>query len=160
MQIAHYSKRLISSWWKLMQIENMQNLITKLFSCLYSHFLTLSITQLFSLFSSKKQFSLTWVMNLKIKEFNFEKAGSRAIHTENDANMFISWPHIINGATEFSMHQWNFLSWHCVELKSINFSCFKGFLWLSRSWDIDFFFRKDFYKWYHSQWNREDKNPQ
>ena len=29
-------------------------------------------------------------MNLKIKEFNCEKAGFRAIHTENDADMFIS----------------------------------------------------------------------
>ena len=28
-------------------------------------------------------------MNLKIKEFNCEKAGFRAIHTENDADMFI-----------------------------------------------------------------------
>ena len=28
-------------------------------------------------------------MNLKLKEFNCEKAGFRAIHTENDADMFI-----------------------------------------------------------------------
>ena len=28
-------------------------------------------------------------MNLKIKEFNCEKAGFRVIHTENDADMFI-----------------------------------------------------------------------
>ena len=28
-------------------------------------------------------------MNLKIKEFNCEKAGFRAIHTENEADMFI-----------------------------------------------------------------------
>ena len=33
---------------------------------------------------------------LKIKEFNCEKAGFRAIHTENDADMSISWRHIIN----------------------------------------------------------------
>ena len=39
----------------------------------------------------KKQFSLTQVVNLKIKEFSREKAGFRAIHTENDADMFISW---------------------------------------------------------------------
>ena len=44
----------------------------------------------------EKQFSLTWEMNLKIKEFNCEKAGFRAIHTENDADMIISWRHIIN----------------------------------------------------------------
>ena len=44
----------------------------------------------------EKQFSLTWEMNLKIKEFNCEKAGFIAIHTENDADMFISWRHIIN----------------------------------------------------------------
>ena len=49
--------------------------------------------------------SLTWEVNLKIKEFNCEKAGFRAIHTENDADMFISWRSIINDATEFSTHQ-------------------------------------------------------
>ena len=81
-------------------------------------------------------------MNLKIKEFNCEKAGFRAIHTENDADMFILWPCIINGVTEFSMHQWNFLSWHCLELKSINLCHFKGFLWLSRSQDIDFLWNR------------------
>ena len=81
-------------------------------------------------------------MNLKIKEFNCEKAGFRAIHTENGADMFILWSCIINGATEFSMHQWNFLSWHCLELKSINLCHFKGFLWLSRSWDIDFLWNR------------------
>ena len=46
-------------------------------------------------FNFKKQFSLTWEMNLKIKELNCEKAGFRAIHTENDADMFISWHHIM-----------------------------------------------------------------
>ena len=51
----------------------------------------------------KKQFSFRRVMNLKIKEFNCEKAGFRAIHTENDAHL--SWRRIINGATEFSTHQ-------------------------------------------------------
>ena len=35
-------------------------------------------------------------MNLKIKEFNCEKAGFRATHSENDSDMFISWRHIIN----------------------------------------------------------------
>ena len=49
-------------------------------------------------------------MNLNIKEFNCEKAGFRAIHTENDADMFISWRRIINDATDFSTHQWNFLA--------------------------------------------------
>ena len=44
-------------------------------------------------------------MNLQIKEFNCEKAGFRAIHTENDADMFISWRRIINDATDFSTHQ-------------------------------------------------------
>ena len=39
----------------------------------------------------KKQFSLTQEVNLKIKEFSREKADFRAIHTENDADMFISW---------------------------------------------------------------------
>ena len=49
-------------------------------------------------------------MNLKLKEFNCEKAGFRAIHTENGADMFISWRRIINDATDFSTHQWNFLA--------------------------------------------------
>ena len=109
-----------------------------LFVLLFSYLVNFTV---FSLCSSK-WFSLTQVMNLKIKEFNCEKAGFRAIHTENDADMFILWPCIINGATEFSMHQWNFLSWHCLELKSINLSHFKGFLWLSRSRDIDFFWNR------------------
>ena len=51
------------------------------------------------------QFSLTREVNLKIKEFNYEKAGFRAIHAENDADMFISWRRIINDATDFSTHQ-------------------------------------------------------
>ena len=59
--------------------------------------LSLSISQLVPLFGSKKQFSLTWEVNLKIKEFNYcEKTGFRAIHTENDADMFSSWRRIIN----------------------------------------------------------------
>ena len=42
-----------------------------------------------SLFSSKKHFSLTREVNLKIKEFNYgEKTVFRTIHTENDADMF------------------------------------------------------------------------
>ena len=49
-------------------------------------------------------------MNLKLKEFNSEKAGFRAIHTENDADMFISWRRITNDVTDFSTHQWNFLA--------------------------------------------------
>ena len=43
---------------------------------MYSYFLTLSISQLVSLFSSKKQFSLTQKVNLEIREFNYcEKTG-------------------------------------------------------------------------------------
>ena len=61
------------------------------FIFLYSYFLTLSISQLVSFIISKKQFSLTREVNLKIKEFHSEKAGFRAIHTENDADMLISW---------------------------------------------------------------------
>ena len=53
----------------------------------------------------KKQFSLTREVNLKIKEFNCEKAGFGANHAENYADMFISWPRIINDATEFPSHQ-------------------------------------------------------
>ena len=45
-------------------------------------------------FNFKKQFSLTQKVNLKINEFNCEKA-----------DMFISWHSIINDATEFSTHQ-------------------------------------------------------
>ena len=34
---------------------------------------------------------------IEIKEFNYcEKTGFRAIHTENDTDMFILWCHIIN----------------------------------------------------------------
>ena len=81
-----------------MQTENIQNSITKLLSCLYSYFPTLSISQLVSFLISKKQFSLTREVNLKIKEFHSEKAGFRAIYTENDADMLISWRRIINDA--------------------------------------------------------------
>ena len=42
----------------------------------------------------EKQFSLTREVNLKIVEFNCEKAGFSAIHTENDADMFTSWRRI------------------------------------------------------------------
>ena len=45
-------------------------------------------------FNFKKQFSLTRKVNLKIKEFNCEKA-----------DMLISWHSIINDTTEFSTHQ-------------------------------------------------------
>ena len=82
----------------------LQNSIIKLLSYLYSYFLILSISQLVSLLSSKNQFSITWEVNLKIKEFNCGKAGFRAIHTENDADMFVLWHCIINGATEYLMH--------------------------------------------------------
>ena len=39
-------------------------------------------------------------MNLQIKEFNCEKAGFRAIHTENDADRLISCRRIINDAKD------------------------------------------------------------
>ena len=39
---------------------------------------------------------------LENKRINCEKGGFRAIHTENDADMFISWRRMINGATEYS----------------------------------------------------------
>ena len=70
---------------------------------------------------------------------NCEKAGFWANHTENDADMFISWHRIRNDAIVlYSTHQWNIRSWHCLELQSI--SRFKRFLRLSRSQDIVFFF--------------------
>ena len=47
--------------------------------------LTFLPSQFHSLFLSQME------VNLKIKEFSREKAGFRAIHTENDADMFISW---------------------------------------------------------------------
>ena len=49
----------------------------------------------------KKQFSHTRVVNSKIKEFNCEKARFIAIHTENDADMFILWHCIINARQNF-----------------------------------------------------------
>ena len=49
----------------------------------------------------KKQFSHTHVVNSKIKEFNCEKARFIAIHTENDADMFILWHCIINARQNF-----------------------------------------------------------
>ena len=72
-----------------------------LFVLLFSHFVNFTACFFFNL---KKKFSLTRDVNLKIKEFNCEKAGFRAIHTENDADIFISWRRIINDATEFSTH--------------------------------------------------------
>ena len=45
-------------------------------------------------FNFKKKFSFTQKVNLKINEFNCEKA-----------DMFISWHSIINDTTEFSTHQ-------------------------------------------------------
>ena len=90
-----------------MQIENQPTkLYNKAFILLmYSYFLILSISQLVSLLSSKNQFSITREVNLKIKEFNCGKAGFRAIHTENDADMFVLWHCIIDGATEYLTHQ-------------------------------------------------------
>ena len=67
----------------------------------------------------KKHFSLTREVNLKIKEFNCENAGLRAIHTEFDADIFISWRRIINARQNIRRHHWNFLSLHCLEVKSI-----------------------------------------
>ena len=65
-------------------------------------------------------------MNLQIKEFNCEKAGFRAIHTENDADRLISCRRIINDAKDFSTHQLNFLASIALSLRVI--SRFKGFL--------------------------------
>ena len=66
-----------------MQIENLPTkLNNKAFYLAYSYFLILSISQLVSLLSSKNQFSNTQEVNLKIKEFNYEKAGFSEIHTE------------------------------------------------------------------------------
>ena len=100
-QIARYNKRLKCSRWKAMKIENIQNSITKLLSCLYSYFLTMSISQLVSFFISKTILTYTG-SELENKRINCEKTGFRAIHTENDADMFLSWRRIINDATEFS----------------------------------------------------------
>ena len=102
------------------------------------------------LFNFKKRFSLTGEMNLQIKEFNCEKAGFRAIHTENDVDRLISCRRIINDAKDFSTHQWNFLASIALSLRG-NFP-FQGISSTYKSRDIDFF-RTDFYKWYHSQWN-------
>ena len=90
-----------------MQIENIElsrKLDNKAFVLFVLYFLTSSISQLVALLSSKKQFSLTREVNLKIKEYNCEKAGFRAINTENNADRFISWRRIINDATEYSTH--------------------------------------------------------
>ena len=107
-----------------MQIENIQNSKTKLLSCTLT-FLPCQFHSLF-LFNFKKRFSLTREMNLQIKEFNCEKAGFRAIHTENDADRLISCRRIINDAKDFSTHQWNFLASIALSLRVI--SRFKGFL--------------------------------
>ena len=84
-----------------MKIVNIQNSITKLLSCLYSYFLTMSISQLVSFFISKTTLTYTG-SELENKRINCEKTGFRAIHTGNDADMFLSWRRIINDATEFS----------------------------------------------------------
>ena len=60
-----------------MQIENIQNSITKLLSCLYSYF---------PAFQFQKTI-LTYTGSEKIKEFNSEKVGFKAVHTENDADI-------------------------------------------------------------------------
>ena len=98
--IARYNKRLMLSMkadanWKHTKLNNKAFI---LFVLLFSYLV--NFTACF-FFNFKKQFSLTWEMNLKIKELNCEKAGFRAIHTENDADMFISWRHIINDAQNF-----------------------------------------------------------
>ena len=98
--IARYNKRLMLS----MKADangkhtKLNNKAFILFVLLFSYLV--NFTACF-FFNFKKQFSLTWEMNLKIKELNCEKAGFRAIHTENDADMFISWRHIINDAQNF-----------------------------------------------------------
>ena len=52
----------------------------------------------------KKQISITQEVNLKIKEFNYVKAGLRAI-LGKCADMFISWRRIIYSATKYLTHQ-------------------------------------------------------
>ena len=66
------------------------------------HTLTLSILKLVSLLISKKTILTYTGSELGNKRINCEKGGFRAIHTENDADMFISWRRMINGATEYS----------------------------------------------------------
>ena len=94
-QIARYNKRLMLSMKadanrKHIKLDNKAFI---LFVLLFSYLV--NFTACFFV-NFENQFSLTQEMNLKIKEFNCEKAGFRAIHTENDADMFISQRHIIN----------------------------------------------------------------
>ena len=63
-----------------MKIENIQNSITKLLSCLYSYFLTMSISQLVSFFISKTILTYTG-SELENKRINCEKTGFRAMAT-------------------------------------------------------------------------------
>ena len=76
-----------------MQIENLDNKAFILFVLLLSYLV--NFTACFFV-KFKKPFSVTRKVNLKIKEFNCEKAGFREIHAENDADMFISWRRIVN----------------------------------------------------------------
>ena len=98
--IARYNKRLMLSMKADANRKHtkLNNKAFILFVLLFSYLV--NFTACF-FFNFKKQFSLTLEMNLKIKELNCEKAGFRAIHTENDADMFISWRHIINDAQNF-----------------------------------------------------------
>ena len=91
----------------------------------------------------KKHFSLTREVNLKIKEFHCENAGLRAIHTEFDADIFISWRRIINARQNIRRITEIFSASTALRLRV--FSCFKRFLRFSRSRDIDFCIRTDFY---------------
>ena len=98
--IARYKKRLMLSMKADANRKHtkLNNKAFILFVLLFSYLV--NFTACF-FFNFKKQFSLTWEMNLKIKELNCEKTGFRAIHTENNADMFISWRHIINDAQNF-----------------------------------------------------------
>ena len=82
----------------------------------------------------KKQISITQEVNLKIKEFNYVKAGLRAIHSEN------------------------------VPTCSFRGDAPVKFTWLALPWVNEYFpvlsdfsGLVDFHKQYHSQWNSDDR---
>ena len=74
-RIARYNKRLMLLM-KPMQIENIQNSITKLLSCLCSYFLTLSISQLVSFLISKNNSHLHGKWTWKLKNLIVKKLAS------------------------------------------------------------------------------------
>ena len=128
--------------------------ITKLSPCLYSYFLALSISQLVSLLSSKNNSLLLGKWTWKWKNLIVKKLASEQFTRKiNDADI-ISWRRIVNARQNIRRISVIFLA--STALSQGVFSHFKRFLRLSRPRDIDFFSRTDFYKWYRSQWNRED----